>query len=119
MFISARDMARFGYLFLNNGRWAGRQVIAQAWVDMARAPGRVNPQYGFMNWFLNTPTRRTDGTWTAPVPSAPNSPSHFKATARTSSKSIDWDRPKCCVVVVRWLSGSRDGFLSRQLAAGN
>ena len=29
MFISARDMARFGYLFLRNGKWKDRQIVSQ------------------------------------------------------------------------------------------
>ena len=28
MFISARDMARFGYLFLRNGKWKDRQIVS-------------------------------------------------------------------------------------------
>jgi CubicO group peptidase (beta-lactamase class C family) len=116
MFISAWDMARFGYLFLNNGRWAGRQLISQAWIDMARAPGHVNAQYGFMNWFLNTPSRRTDGTWTAPVPSAPRSAVTFQGNG-ANIIYIDWEND--LVVVVRWLSGGLDGFFSRVLAAIN
>ena len=114
MFISAWDMARFGYLFLNNGRWAGRQLVSQAWIDLARTPGHVNTQYGFMNWFLNTPTRRTDGTWTAPVPSAPRSAVTFQGNG-ANVIYVDWDND--LVVVVRWLSGSLDGFFSRVLAA--
>ena len=114
MFISAWDMARFGYLFLSNGRWAGRQVISQAWIDLARTPGHVNAQHGFMNWFLNTPTRRTDGTWTAPVPSAPRSAVTFQGNG-ANVIYIDWDND--LVVVVRWVSGSLDGFFSRVLAA--
>jgi len=30
-----RDMARFGQLILQNGRWNGEQVVPQAWVEMA------------------------------------------------------------------------------------
>ena len=33
MFISARDMARFGYLFLRNGKWKDRQIVSQKWID--------------------------------------------------------------------------------------
>ncbi len=29
----ARDFARFGRLFLNNGNWDGRQIISQQWVN--------------------------------------------------------------------------------------
>jgi len=27
-----RDMAKFGYLFLNNGKWKGAQIISQQWI---------------------------------------------------------------------------------------
>ena len=36
MFKSAWDMARFGYLFLEHGRWAGRQIISEALVSIGR-----------------------------------------------------------------------------------
>jgi CubicO group peptidase (beta-lactamase class C family) len=54
MFISARDLARMGLLGLHNGRWGNKQILSEAWVKMARTPTPQNPQYGFMNWFLNT-----------------------------------------------------------------
>jgi CubicO group peptidase (beta-lactamase class C family) len=31
--MSARDLARFGQLYLNKGLWQGRQIIPAAWVD--------------------------------------------------------------------------------------
>ena len=33
--ITASDLARFGHLFLNRGRWNGRQLISADWVDAA------------------------------------------------------------------------------------
>ncbi|MHC4227161.1 MAG: serine hydrolase domain-containing protein [Planctomycetota bacterium] len=33
--ISARELARFGHLFLNRGKWKGKQLISTAWVDAA------------------------------------------------------------------------------------
>jgi len=30
--LSARDMARFGYLFLRNGNWNGKQIIPKEWI---------------------------------------------------------------------------------------
>ena len=33
--ISARELARFGHLFLNRGKWKGKQLISAAWVDVA------------------------------------------------------------------------------------
>jgi CubicO group peptidase (beta-lactamase class C family) len=38
MFISARELARFGHLFLNRGKWKGKQLISAAWVDAATKP---------------------------------------------------------------------------------
>jgi CubicO group peptidase (beta-lactamase class C family) len=35
LWISARALAKFGYLFLNNGRWKEEQVISEKWVKMA------------------------------------------------------------------------------------
>ena len=39
MFINAYDMARFGYLFLRNGKWKDRQIVSEKWIQMARTPG--------------------------------------------------------------------------------
>jgi CubicO group peptidase (beta-lactamase class C family) len=53
MQITARDAARFGYLFLRRGRWAGRQIVSEAWIDQAcRSGGEVNPDYGLL-WWVN------------------------------------------------------------------
>ena len=54
MFISARDLARMGLLGLNNGKWRGKQILSVRWVKMARTPTVPEPDYGYMNWFLNT-----------------------------------------------------------------
>ncbi|UCG49516.1 MAG: serine hydrolase [Phycisphaerales bacterium] len=36
--ISARELARFGHLFLNRGKWDGKQLISSGWVDAATKP---------------------------------------------------------------------------------
>jgi CubicO group peptidase (beta-lactamase class C family) len=33
--ISARELARFGHLFLNRGKWKNKQLISASWVDVA------------------------------------------------------------------------------------
>lgn len=33
MWMSARDMVTLGQLFLNRGRWAGRQLVPASWID--------------------------------------------------------------------------------------
>jgi CubicO group peptidase (beta-lactamase class C family) len=36
--LTARDMAKLGQLWLQNGRWAGQQIIPAAYLDQARKP---------------------------------------------------------------------------------
>lgn len=62
---SCRDLARFGYLFLRDGRWAGGvQVVPEAWVSESTTPSTpLNSAYGYM-WWLNQ-----DGHYV--LPSAP------------------------------------------------
>jgi CubicO group peptidase (beta-lactamase class C family) len=91
MFISARDMARFGYLFLRNGAWKGRELVSPKWIAMARTPGPANKAYGFMNWFLNTGQRYA---------SAPASAVTFEGNG-SNIIYIDWEHD--LVVVVRWI----------------
>jgi CubicO group peptidase (beta-lactamase class C family) len=52
--ISARELARFGYLALHKGIWKGEQVIPRWWMEMAtRASQDLNPAYGY-TWWVNT-----------------------------------------------------------------
>ena len=48
--ISARDLARFGVLYLNRGRWGQSQLIPASWVDASvrssRLEGRPNSTAG-------------------------------------------------------------------------
>jgi CubicO group peptidase (beta-lactamase class C family) len=63
--ISARELARFGHLFLNRGKWKDKQLISASWVDTAtkvHVPVSISVQelsgadgrgtYGF-NWWVN------------------------------------------------------------------
>ena len=106
MFINAWDMARFGYLFLRNGSWKGREIVSPKWIAMARTPGKVNPEYGFMNWYLNTGRKS--------LPSTPESSVTFRGNGQ-NIVYVDWEND--LVVVVRWIGGDKalDGFLGRVL----
>ena len=42
--ISARDEARFGYLFLRQGRWKDQQIVSQDWVKKATSPSPYGPR---------------------------------------------------------------------------
>lgn len=52
LFINTEDMARFGLLFLNDGKWKGQQIISASWIKKAVEPSVPNNNYGFM-WWLN------------------------------------------------------------------
>jgi CubicO group peptidase (beta-lactamase class C family) len=50
--ISCRDMARLGQLYLNKGKWAGRQLVSESYIAEAITPSPLNKGYGFL-WWLN------------------------------------------------------------------
>jgi CubicO group peptidase (beta-lactamase class C family) len=85
-------MARFGHLFLRNGKWKERQIVSEKWIQMARTPGSDNPTYGYANWYLNTGRK--------PLPTAPESAVRFVGNG-SNIIYIDWDND--IVAVVRWI----------------
>jgi CubicO group peptidase (beta-lactamase class C family) len=50
--LSVRDMARLGQLWLNEGRWDGRQLVSREYVRQSITPSALNASYGFL-WWLN------------------------------------------------------------------
>jgi CubicO group peptidase (beta-lactamase class C family) len=61
--MSALDLAKFGQLYLNKGKWAQEQIIPSQWIEQSTQPYSVfNPKYGIaygMMWFvlMETETR--------------------------------------------------------------
>jgi len=54
--LSARDLARFGLLYLNGGRWNGVQAVPEKWVRMSVRPYSLagdRGAYGYMWWVAN------------------------------------------------------------------
>jgi CubicO group peptidase (beta-lactamase class C family) len=54
---SARDWARLGLLYLRDGRWEGRRLLPEGWVDFTRtpAPAANNGTYGAHFWLSGEP----------------------------------------------------------------
>ncbi|HHW49462.1 MAG TPA: serine hydrolase [Clostridiaceae bacterium] len=52
--ISARELARFGYLFLRRGKWKGKQIVPERWIDLiSKASQDLNPSYSY-SWLTNS-----------------------------------------------------------------
>ena len=70
--ISARDMARFGLLFLNNGKWKDKQVVPAKWVKESTryhsdATYYRQDGYGYM-WWTARNTNKFPHIYNATVP---------------------------------------------------
>jgi hypothetical protein len=55
--IKPRDMAKLGLLYLNGGKWEGKQVVPQEWVaasSKAHATVQNDKNYGYLMWVYPT-----------------------------------------------------------------
>lgn len=60
--ITARGLARFGLLFLREGKWRDEQIVAAAWVKEATGPSQeMNPEYGYL-WWNNSTGKKFPGS---------------------------------------------------------
>lgn len=53
LYLTPHDMAKFGYLFLNEGEWDGRRIVSREWVEDATSrhlDGNLMPGYGYQWW---------------------------------------------------------------------
>ena len=62
VYTNARDLARFGLLYLQNGVWNGERLISEEWIDFVRTPAPATvgrgSQYGGQWWLV--PENRDD-----------------------------------------------------------
>lgn len=59
LFMKPEDLAKIGYLFLNNGKWKGEQIISESWIEQSTKQ-HISPRkteysngYGY-HWWRNT-----------------------------------------------------------------
>jgi CubicO group peptidase (beta-lactamase class C family) len=54
LFLSGSDLAKIGYLYLNQGVWGGKRLVSEAWVRQSLTPaidtGWQGLKYGFKWW---------------------------------------------------------------------
>jgi CubicO group peptidase (beta-lactamase class C family) len=104
LFISAEDMARFGMLFLNDGKWKTEQLISKDWIYRAKESSLPNVNYGYM-WRLN---KKGPRHWKH-VPEA------VYYAAGFGGNFIVIDKKHNVVVVTRWLEPSKIGAFMQSL----
>ncbi len=52
LYMTARDMARFGLVSLRRGAWGERRLIQSSWYDEAWASSKVQADYGLLWWLM-------------------------------------------------------------------
>jgi CubicO group peptidase (beta-lactamase class C family) len=62
VYTNARDLARFGLLYLNDGVWEGERLLSEEWIRFVRTPAPATAGQGRFyggHWWL-VPDDRTD-----------------------------------------------------------
>ena len=58
LYLTPRDMAKLGYLYLHEGSWDGEQIIPSSWVDRVReGPVKATDGYHYANFWWSLPER--------------------------------------------------------------
>ena len=106
LWINSEDLARFGLLILNHGKWGDRQLVSRQWLKDAVTPSEHGPDYGYL-WWLNTRKKQ----W-------PSGPASSFAAVGNSSNTIWIDPEHDIVFVWHWYrGGAMDGMVQRIVAA--
>ena len=107
MFINTEDMARFGLLFLNNGKWKNEQIVSKKWIKKAIEPSKPNSNYGYMWWLNKKGNRHWEGL-----------PDNIFYAAGFGGNFIVVDQNNDLVIVTRWLEPSKiSAFMTKVYAA--
>ncbi|PIB38025.1 serine hydrolase domain-containing protein [Maribacter sp. 4G9] len=109
LFINTEDMARFGLLFLNDGKWNNEQLISEDWIKQAIAPSTPNVNYGYMWWLNKKGNRHWDGL-----------SENIYYAAGFGGNFIVIDKENDMVVITRWLEPNKIGeFMAKVNAVLN
>lgn len=108
LWINSEDLARFGLLILNHGKWGTKQLVSEKWLRDAVTPSAHGPDYGYL-WWLNTQQKE----W-------PSGPKTSFAAIGNGSNTIWIDPDHDIVFVWHWYQGRAiDGMVQRIVAAVN
>ena len=100
VYTSARDLARFGLLYLRNGLWNGERLLSEDWIGFVRTPAPSTADrgnfYGGQFWLV--PDERTDV------------PKDACSTAGNRGQYVVIVPSRDLVIVRRGLDWGRQGF---------
>ena len=100
VYTTARDLARFGLLYVQNGVWQGERLISEEWIDFVRTPAPASAgrghDYGGQFWLV--PDDRTDV------------PKSAYATAGNRGQYVIVVPTRDLVIVRRGLDYGKQGF---------
>lgn len=102
LFINTLDQARFGLLFLRNGKWKNQQLISEKWVIEAQQTSAANKNYGYM-WWLNDQNALGDVS------------KKIYYASGFGGNNIVIDQENDLLIVVRWLEPNKLGELVRKV----
>lgn len=106
LWINSEDLARFGLLILNGGKWGNKQLVTEQWIKDAVAPNDLGQDYGYL-WWLNTRKRQ----W-------PSAPASSYAAIGNGSNTIWIDPEHDIVFVWHWhRSQAMDPMIRRIMEA--
>jgi len=97
---NARDLARFGLLYLNGGTWNGERLISENWIEFVRTPAPATETRG----------REYGGQWWLVPEDRNDVPKDAYATAGNRGQYVIVVPSHDVVIVRRGLDWGRQGF---------
>ena len=100
VYTNARDLARFGLLYLNGGIWNGERILSEEWIDFARTPAPSTAERG--NFY--------GGQWWLVPDDRGDVPADAYSTAGNRGQFVVVVPTHDLVIVRRGLDYGRQGF---------
>ncbi|WP_340153743.1 serine hydrolase [uncultured Marivirga sp.] len=100
IFINTLDHARFGLLFMRNGKWNDKQLISESWVKSVQISSQAKNDYGYLWW--NNSQESWEGV----------SKDVYYA-AGFGGNYIIIDEENELVIITRWIDNSKIGDVVR------
>ena len=62
LFLTLSELHKFGLFYLNKGRWNGKQILSEKWIEESTKPSDTN-DYGYLFWRGEYNSFRADGKY--------------------------------------------------------